>query len=250
MVLQSQVQDDCGTPLESGSVIAEFSNGDPPLSLQSLTSGRWDATWQTGHVAAGVTVTLRATSPDMALIGSKQVLGGFDSSEQPPTIATGGITDTASNISFRPLAPGSMISIAGTLLSDQTATAATVPYGTSLGDTSIVMAGNLIPVAATGPNQLSAIIPYGIAANTQQQIIVLRANALSLPVQVNLAAASPAIFTTNGSQGMIVDAKGNLVAAGQCGEGGGFHHRLLHRAWGTTAGGDCRGLRIGYPTLR
>jgi len=220
VVLQSQIQDDCGTPLQNGSVIAEFSNGDPPLALQSLTGGRWDATWQTARKAAGVTVTIRATSQDMQLRGSKQVLGGFDLSQQQPVIAAGGVTDAASNISFRPLTPGNLITIRGTLLSDQTATAPAAPYGTSLGDTSILIAGTLMPLASTGPNQVSAIIPYGIAVNAQQQILLQRADAYSLPVQVNLAAASPAIFTTDGSQGMIVDAKGNVIAPGNAAKAG------------------------------
>jgi len=220
VVLQSQVQDDCGTPLENGSVIAEFSNGDPPVTLRSLTSGRWDGTWQTGRKAAGVTVTIRAASQDRALTGSKQVPGNFNTSQQQPVIAAGGITDAASGISFQPLSPGNLITINGTLLSDQTATAPTVPYGISLGDTSILIAGNSLPVAATAPNQVSAIIPYGVSVNTQQQILVMRANTLSLPVQVNLAAASPAIFTSNGSQGMIVDAKGNVVGPGNAAKAG------------------------------
>ena len=220
VVLLSQIQDDCGTPLENGSVVAEFSNGDPSLTLQSLTGGRWDGTWQTVRSAAGVTVTIRASSQDGQLSGSKQVLGGFDSSQQPPVVAPGGIVDAASNISFRPLTPGSAIGISGTLLSDQTVTAPAVPYGTSLGDTSVLIAGNLMPVMATDSKRVSAIIPYGIAVNTQQQIVVLRADTLSLPVQVNLAAASPAIFTTNGSQGAIVDLTGKFVAPGNAAKAG------------------------------
>jgi len=39
-------------------------------------------------------------------------------------------------------------------------------------------------------------------------------------VQVNLAAASPAIFTTKGSQGMIVDANGNVVGPGNAAKAG------------------------------
>jgi uncharacterized protein (TIGR03437 family) len=214
VVLQTQVQDDCGTALETGSVIAEFSNGDPPIALKALPGGRWDGTWLTGHNSPSVTVTIRATNPDKTLIGSKQVPGSFDSNQQPPMIPTGGITDAASNMSFLPLAPGDLITINGTLLSDQTATALSAPYGNSLGDTSILMAGTLMPIAATAPNQVSAIIPYGVSVNTQQQIIVMRANTLSLPMQVNLAAASPAIFTTTGSQGMIEDANGNVVGPG------------------------------------
>ena len=220
VAVQTQVQDDCGAPLEGGSVVAEFSNGDPPVALRSLTGGRWDGTWQTRRPVAGVTMTIRATSPGAQLRGSKQIRGGFDSDVQAPVIAADGIADAASNIAFRPLTPGGLITIAGSLLSDQTATQPTVPYGTTLANTSIMIGGNLIPVATTGPNQVSAIIPYGIPVNSQQQVLVLRANAYSLPVQVNLAAASPAIFTTTGSQAMILDANGKVVGPGNAAKAG------------------------------
>ncbi|HME08057.1 MAG TPA: hypothetical protein VKG25_13460, partial [Bryobacteraceae bacterium] len=218
--IQAQVQDDCGTPLAAGSVIAEFNNGDPAVALLPLASGRWDGTWLTRGPAAGVTMTIRATSANRQLTGSQQVLGGFDSNQQPPAIADGGITDAASNISFGPLTPGGLINIGGSFLSDVTATATAVPYGERLGDTSVVMGDNLMPIATVDASKVTAIIPYGIPVNAQQQVLVLRANAYSLPVQVNLAAVSPAIFTTNGSQGMILDGKGNVIGPGNAAKAG------------------------------
>src|SRR5262249_52983729 len=43
--LQADVVDDCGNFLNQGSVVASFSNGDPPLSMLPLGAGRWTATW-------------------------------------------------------------------------------------------------------------------------------------------------------------------------------------------------------------
>jgi uncharacterized protein (TIGR03437 family) len=208
IALQTQVQDDCGTPLTAGSVLAEFSNGDPPVSLISLQNGQWDGTWQTRASTTGVTVTVRAVSQNAQLSGSKQVAGTFEQNEPPPIVASSGITDAASFRAFPPLAPGTLIAISGTMLADQTLQAPGAPWSTTLGDTSLLIAGQSLPIDNTSAGQVTAVIPYGIVVNTQQQILVQRANTLSLPVQVNLAPASPAIFTTSGS---ITDAQGNPI---------------------------------------
>jgi uncharacterized protein (TIGR03437 family) len=214
IALQTQVQDDCGTPLTSGSVLAEFSNGDPPISLISLRNGQWDGTWQTRASTKGVTVTVRAVNQNAQLTGSKQVAGTFEQNEAPPIVASSGITDAASFRSFPQLAPGSLIAVSGTMLADQTLQAPSVPWSTTLGDTSLLIAGQSLPIDTTSTGQVIAVIPYGIAVNTQQQILVQRANTLSLPVQVNLAPASPAIFTAIGSmEGTITDAQGNPISS-------------------------------------
>ena len=212
VAIQVQVQDDCGQPLQSGSVVAEFSNGDPPVSLLSLPGGRWDGTWQTKANSTAITVTVRAITSDQQLSGTKQVAGAFNANQQPPLIS--GVLNAAANLAFQPLTPGGLITISGTLLSDQIAQATSVPFGESLGDTSASIAGQPMPIATTDPGKVSAIIPYGIPVNTPQQLILQRADTLSLPIQINMAAASPAIFVGSGGQGMIADANGNLIGPG------------------------------------
>ena len=39
--LQVQVTDDCGRPQNEGSVVVEFSNGDPQIAMTPLRNGRW-----------------------------------------------------------------------------------------------------------------------------------------------------------------------------------------------------------------
>ena len=54
----SDVIDDCGNPMTSGSVVVSFTDGDPPLSMISLGNGQWSGTWtpQSSN-PAGVTVS-------------------------------------------------------------------------------------------------------------------------------------------------------------------------------------------------
>ena len=41
--LQVEVTDDCGRPQNEGSVVVEFSNGDPQIAMTPLRNGRWTA---------------------------------------------------------------------------------------------------------------------------------------------------------------------------------------------------------------
>lgn len=214
VALEVQVQDDCGTPLESGSVVAEFSTGDPPVSLISLKGGRWDGTWQNRRTQDGVTITVRASTLDRQITGIKQLSGGFGADRQPPVISDSSVTDTATGIPFRPLSPGTSVNISGSRLADQSATAAPGPLSTNLANTTVVIAGQMLPIASTDPAQIAAILPYGIEVNTRQQILVQRGNTYSQPVLVNLSPSSPAIFVQSGTQGFILNAGGNLVAPG------------------------------------
>jgi len=59
--LEVRVVDDCGAPLAAGSVVATFSNGDPPLTLRADTQmGAYSATWQAGAVTSQMVVTIHA----------------------------------------------------------------------------------------------------------------------------------------------------------------------------------------------
>ena len=51
-----------------------------------------------------------------------------------------------------------------------------------------------MPLYFVSPNQINAIVPFGINTNAPQQVLVQRGLALSLPVLVNVAAAQPSVF--------------------------------------------------------
>lgn len=55
------LRDDCGQPVEGASVVASFSNGDPPLTLRADgDSGAYSADWQPGAPADNINIVIRA----------------------------------------------------------------------------------------------------------------------------------------------------------------------------------------------
>jgi uncharacterized protein (TIGR03437 family) len=215
LALQVDVRDNCGTALEAGSVVAEFSNGDAPLSLQPLANGRWDGTWQTrSGQSAPVTITVKARTAQGGISGVRQVAGGLGANQLPPVVAAGGIVNAASLAPQQPLAPGSIITIKGDQLADGQSNSSTVPLGSLLGGATVLIADQVMPLLTANPQQIDAIVPYGIEVNTTHQVLVQRGLTYGRPVEVNIAAAQPAIFTRGGAQGWVVDAKGNVAGPG------------------------------------
>jgi trimeric autotransporter adhesin len=212
------VIDDCANPMTTGNVTVSFSNGDPALGLISLKNGTWAATWTPTHNVAQVTVTATAQIPAEKLQGEVQIKGAFQTYTQPPVIGTGAIVNAASFAAQAPLAPGSLITLFGTNLAQGQGTASNVPLPLQLAGSSLSLAGKSAPLLFANGGQVNAIIPYGIAVNTPQQVVVSSSSTISVPQSVILAAAAPGIFTVNASgqgQGIIVgvDANGNQPIA-------------------------------------
>jgi uncharacterized protein (TIGR03437 family) len=208
-----KVIDDCANPMTSGHVAVSFSNGDAPLSLLSLKDGSWTATWTPQHNTASIAVTATAEIPEQSLKGQVQIKGGFLTLDTPPVIEAGKIVNAASYAVQGPVAPGSLITIFGSKLAQGVASSDTTPLPINLGGSSVVLAGVATPLKYASDGQLTAVVPYEVAANTDQQIIVTRGVSLSAPQSLTVAPAAPGIFTQNGSgtgQGMIfgVDANG------------------------------------------
>lgn len=58
------------------------------------------------------------------------------------------------------------------------------------------MAGEILPLVYADQKRINAVVPYDIAASTNQQILVRRALTYSRPVAVDVAEAQPEIFTS------------------------------------------------------
>lgn len=58
--IEVTVIDDCGTPLNTGSVTLTFSSGDPALALASIGGGHWTGTWNATHSTSNVTIGAQA----------------------------------------------------------------------------------------------------------------------------------------------------------------------------------------------
>ncbi|HTW66465.1 MAG TPA: hypothetical protein VME17_17715, partial [Bryobacteraceae bacterium] len=209
--LQAQVVDDCGNSLNSGTVVASFSTGDPPLSMVSLGGGQWAGTWQPhGNAGGQATVTLNASSLMPVLAGSAMISGMLSANPAVPSLDPGGIVSAASYQT--PVALGSFVSIYGSNLASQAAAATTLPFPMSLSGTQVILGGETLPLAFAAGGQINAIVPYDLQPNAAQQIIVQQNNSYSLPQSVLLSTAEPAVFTQNQSgtgPGTIVILKPN-----------------------------------------
>ena len=135
--IETNVVDDCGDPLTTGSVLLTFSNGDPPLPLESLANGRWSGTWQARNAGVSeVTITATATTtgaiPGTTIQGTTQLVGGLQSNPSIPQVGEGAVVSAASFAALVPASPGSLISISGVEMADGTGIANALPLATQL----------------------------------------------------------------------------------------------------------------------
>lgn len=216
-----QILDDCGNPMTTGSVVASFSNGDPPLSLISNNTGTWDGTWVLGNPSPMTAVTATAqmqTPAGQTISGSAVINGAGQANPLVPLLSPGGVVNAASFATSSTLAPGSFVTIFGSALSAQTASASQLPLPGQLANTSALIAGQSVPLQYTSSGQVNAVLPFGLPQNSSQQLIVVNGNSLSAPQTITISSAQPGIFSANGSgsgQGIIlgVMADGSQVLA-------------------------------------
>jgi uncharacterized protein (TIGR03437 family) len=203
--LEARVVDDCGSPLGSGSVVATFSNGDPPLTMVSLKDGRWTGTWQPRSPAsAQVTITLSAEEPGTTIRGTAQLVGGLQSNNNAPQLDSGGIPSL--------LAPGGIVSIFGSRLADSQATSGQPPLQTALGGASVLLGAEVLPLFSASDKRIDAQVPYDVAVNARHQLIVRRDNSYTVPESVTVALAQPIILSIY--DGQTVADQNNPVQAG------------------------------------
>jgi trimeric autotransporter adhesin len=216
--LETQVVDDCGNPLMTGTVTATFSNGDAPLSLTSLKNGNWTGTWQVNNANAPlIAITVDADNPSLGISGSTSVSGSLQSAANAPVMSTGGVLNAASYSVSSPLSPGTIIAIFGSNLANGTSSSSTLPLSTQLSGTLVIIGGVPAPLLYVSQGQINAVIPYGLPVNTHTQVIVLQGNAYTSPQSITLSAANPAIFTQSSSgtgQGVIIGPDGQYAAPG------------------------------------
>jgi uncharacterized protein (TIGR03437 family) len=164
-----------------------------------LKGGHWEGTWTTSDkTLAQVTLKLQAQNLKSTIHGEREVSGALQKQTDPPTFDQAHVVSTVTNHSFVALAPGSVISIYGNRLAESTQVAPKPPLPTKLVDTTVFMAGRKLPLFQVGQGQINAVVPYELKVNTTHQVLVQRGLTYSQPVQVNVAAAQPAIATKQG----------------------------------------------------
>jgi uncharacterized protein (TIGR03437 family) len=117
--------------------------------------------------------------------------------EDPPLLAPGGLLNAASFSLQTPVAPGTLVSIFGSKLTDASTpqVASTYPWPTQLGGTSVTIGGEAIPLYVVTPGQINAIVPFDQPAGTSLPVVVTRNTAVSAPQQVSMVSSQPGVFT-------------------------------------------------------
>jgi len=92
------------------------------------------------------------------------------------------------------VAPGTLISIFGSSLATATASAASLPLGTNLAGTSVMIGGKPAPLVFVSPGQINAQVPYETAEAQTVPVTVTVGGVTSAPVHVAVTGAAPGIF--------------------------------------------------------
>jgi uncharacterized protein (TIGR03437 family) len=205
-----QVVDDCSNSFNTGSVIASFTNGDPPISLTAIGGGTWTGTWTPQRTTANSTVRADARLLQPAISGSVQVAVQVATNPKVPNVATGGIVSSGDFSS--PPAAGLLVSIFGSALADGSAGFNSAPVPTQLGSTQVLLGGVDLPLVYVSENQVNVLIPFETPLNVPLSLLVQRNNAISVPVTTAVFAAQPAILSNGLGQGDIFGAGGQTLA--------------------------------------
>ena len=196
--IEAIVVDDCGAPLRAGNVAATFSNGDPPLTLTGQNDGRWSGTWNPRNPRSSqtsVTLTARATTQNLS--GTVEVSGNVPDNPEVPAVNSGGVVSAASYSATAQPSPGEIVSIFGRRLADGIEESRALPLSTQLQGGSIVVGGRSLPLVFTSEGQVNAVVPYALNPGATYQLVARRGNRLSVPEPLVIAAAQPAVFTTD-----------------------------------------------------
>ena len=191
------IKDDCGASWANGSVVALFSNGDPPVELKSLENGRWHGTWNPrSGVGKDVVVQFQAKDRNSSIEGVHEARTGLLGQQAPPVVNPSGVVSPIDSKAFEPLALGSLIRLDGERLAE---TSQRQQDGTSwtgqLGSTRVFIAGRSVALGSVSGARIEGVLPFDIEPNTTHQLVVLRGSTYSLPVTVDVARATPNLLS-------------------------------------------------------
>jgi uncharacterized protein (TIGR03437 family) len=193
-----QLADDCGNPVFGGYVVANFSNGDPSLSLaaNTATTALYSATWTPVNPVAQLTITMQASASGLKS-ATTQLAGGVTDTPYPILTQNG----TVNNLYPQPgapLAPDTIVSLYGSALAPSAMTA-TAPLPTALNGTSVVIGGELAPLYYVSGTQINAQLPADLSPDQQYPVLVLVSGAYSTPQSISINPATPGVERqTNG----------------------------------------------------
>jgi uncharacterized protein (TIGR03437 family) len=192
--LVARMVDDCNNPLPGGSIIAEFSNGDAPMSLtgDSLTAD-YAATWQPAFSAANMIVRLTGSWKSL-VPATFEIYGGVNTNPiLPPVLVPLGILHNLNAALGGALAPGTVTQVFGDNMAIANAAPSSVPLPSLFRGVELVIGTFSAPIYFVSKNQLTVQLPSELQADRPYAAVLSVNNALSLPEPVNVVPLQPGV---------------------------------------------------------
>ncbi len=204
--------DNCGGAVANGSVVASFSNGDPPLRLilSDPATGSYSSTWVPQQSNSQVTISSQATAPDLQ--AATATLNGTVTPNLAPVLSQNGILNDLNPQVGGALAPGTVVQIFGSQLSGATASSNQSPLPTMLQGTSVVVGGIAAPLFYISPTQVNAQIPFELVPGHEYQVIVTAGNSYTVPAPIQLAPLAPGVARLSDGSVIAQHANFSLVS--------------------------------------
>jgi uncharacterized protein (TIGR03437 family) len=259
--IQATIKDGCSNPVMSQTpnihvnVVLSTTDSAPDMTYDP-PSGTWTTQWTPSALSNSVTVTLiaAATSGSGGAHATGTVVGGKN-----PLINL--ITHAASFVKDVPLAPGSLITLKGSNLSDGTGNASDVPLPLVWFNSQTDLNSHYLPILYGGhllpqdpPDQLNVQVPYDVPVNVGYQITVQLENMPSQTSNLLIAEAQPGIFTLSADgngQGWVFKNDMVTVATADTPAAQGETITILCTGLGAVVGqttGDTSNITAGVPT--
>jgi uncharacterized protein (TIGR03437 family) len=131
-------------------------------------------------------------------------------------VSPSGIVSAANPAVSGPLVPGSVNSIFGTNLAADVVVAAAPPLPYTLGNVTVELNGIPAPLFFVTPGRIDFQTPWDLLNYNRATLRIVNGTLVGSTLDVNIAAAAPALFSTNGSggsQGAILIAGLEVLAA-------------------------------------
>jgi uncharacterized protein (TIGR03437 family) len=126
-----------------------------------------------------------------------------------PVVSPGGVVNAATFVS--PVSPGSLVSIFGSNLAPQTASASTIPLPPSLDGVTVQFNGVTAPLLFVSSSQINAQLPWEVPATGAVNVVVMNNGSPSAPQSVAIGPYSPGVFAS-GNHAIAIHQDGSLVA--------------------------------------
>jgi uncharacterized protein (TIGR03437 family) len=221
--VRSKIVDGCGRPhapenVGTASANLTVLNTQTVIKMTHVANGEWEGNYappanQTGDFAVRV-VAAYTQGTKLQLGASETATGSVQAATgaRSPQVTAGAIVNGASFLAQPLVAPGQLISIYGSDLAEQSQAATSVPLGTEISGTEVLLGGEALPLLFVSGTQINAQVPFGLPLNSEQQIVVRKREALATPERIVVGSAQPGVFSKNSNgvgQGVVLAVRGD-----------------------------------------